>query len=99
MRCAVRRENKIFKKLVKFRVTKISILTRIKSWIKFAIPRLAKTNNRVTGPGIPSVYPSPPMVAVSSPEIGALAFSSVCCVPTLPENSYKKIIIFITICN
>lgn len=30
-------------------------LTRIRSWIRLDKPRLASTNRRVTGPGIPSV--------------------------------------------
>lgn len=61
----------------------MSKLTRIKSWIKFDKPRLAKTNNLVTGPGIPSVYPSPLPTSVSGP----CWLSSVVSVPLLPLTS------------
>lgn len=69
------------------------IHTKIRSCIKLARPRLASTNKRVTGPGIPSVYPSAPLPTTTSPPTptpssGAFSFSSVCSVPADPPTSY-----------
>lgn len=60
-------------------------LTRIKSWMRFDSPLLASTKSLVTGPGIPSVYPSPLPTSVSAP----LCDSSVCSVPLLPLTSWN----------
>lgn len=60
-------------------------LTRIKSWMRFDSPRLASTKSLVTGPGMPSVYPSPFPTSVSAP----LCDSSVCSVPLLPLTSWN----------
>lgn len=64
-------------------------LTRIKSWIRLASPRLANTNRRVTGPGIPSVYPSAFLATVASPT-GAFSLSSVCSVPADPPTNWME---------
>lgn len=49
-------------------------------------PRLARTTSRVTGPGIPSVYPDSEEVCAS----GELARSSLSWVPLLPEINWTK---------
>lgn len=55
--------------------------------MRLASPRLANTKRRVTGPGIPSVYPSALLATVTSPS-GAFSLSSVCSVPAEPPTNY-----------
>lgn len=64
-------------------------LTRIKSWIRFESPRLARTKSRVTGPGIPSVYPSPlwPCSSLLCSPSTSLFLASCCSLPELPLTS------------
>lgn len=59
------------------------ILTRMRSWIRFEIPRLAITKSLVTGPGTASVVPS------LRPGVGAPAATSPCWELPLPATSCK----------
>lgn len=75
----------VIKRALKFTIlSEVWAILRIKSWIKLEIPRFAMMKRRVTGPGMPSVYPSP--LATSS---GDAVASSEASVPPEPATNWN----------